>query len=257
MLFTVGHYTIRPGQLVYINDPFIFSPRGDANLAQEEIFRREPEVPLRVFTAELDQMLDIPSGFLGKNGVDISVIGYTAKFGADLSSYVSQDTTKPVPRIRSLDGVTLRRDAENPHGCDPYEKTYPDSMLIARRGHCTFLEKLVNARAALAAGIIVISDEELGINPTANADELTAAGDLNDVAIILLPKKSGDALEELVNLTEKLHTSEIMIALQPRNSELDGDHSGHLPVEIEEESPSPSRILYINGHPLINTRLLV
>ncbi|KAF4619947.1 hypothetical protein D9613_005188 [Agrocybe pediades] len=252
----LGHYTVRPGQLVYINDPHIFPKEGNANLAQEEFFHREPEVTLRVFTPELDSMLDISTGLLGSKAIDVSVIGYTARFGADLSSHIAADAKGVTHKLRNPKGLSVRRNSANEYGCDPYEETYADSMLITKRGHCTFLEKLVNARAGSAAGIIVISDEEMGINPTANRDELVAAGNLDDVALVLLPKTAGEAFEELVNLTEKLHKPQVKIALQPRNMDLDEEQPGHPPVDTEEQ-PNPHRILYINGHPLINTRLLV
>lgn len=250
----MGHYSVRPGQLVYINDSTIFPAEGDNNIAQDELHRRETEVNFRLFTVDVDPLSEAQTSLLNKENIDISVLGYSARFGADLSTYVNLDLITEVPKIRSPLGVFVRRDPENTYGCDPFEQTYPDSMLIVHRGDCTFLEKLLHARDALAAGILIISDEESGINPTANADELIEAGDLSGVAVILLPKKAGQAVEELVLLTEKLHSSQIRIALQePHHSDIEQTS----PPEREEEPKDPNRILYINGHPLINTRLLI
>ncbi|KAF8974233.1 alpha mannosidase-like protein [Flammula alnicola] len=256
----LGQYHVRPGLLVYINDSTLFASPGEAaNIAQEELRRRDAELRLRVFTANIDPMLEVQSSLLSNEAIDISITGYSALFAADLSSSFVLDPTTPTPRIRDVEGVAVRRDPENMHGCDPYDHQYPDSMLLVHRGHCTFLEKLLHARAASAAGIIVISDEETGINPTANPDELADAGDLSDVAVVLLAKKTGEALEEMLIVSERMSSLQIMMALQ-RNLG-DFDESGYAPDEKEEleeeQAKDPNRILYINGHPLINTRLLI
>jgi len=251
----LGQYHVRPGHMVYVNDSTIFpSPGEEANLAQDELHRRDTEVRLRLFTADVDSMLQVENSHLSQKGFDISVSGFTARFGADLSSYVTLDP-KETPRLRTSEGVAVHRHHGNLYGCDPYEGDYLDSMLVVRRGHCTFLEKLLRARDASAAGIIIISDEEAAINPTANTDELAVAGDLNDVAVILLPKKIGETFEELLMASEQINPLQIMIALQQAPG--DGGESGYAPVERGEQPKDPNRILYINGLPLINTRLLV
>ncbi|KIM46267.1 glycoside hydrolase family 47 protein [Hebeloma cylindrosporum] len=252
----LGQYHVRPGHMVYVNDSTIFASRGEeTNLAQDELHRRDAEVRLRLFTTNVDPMLQVETSHLSQKGFDISISGFTARFGADLSSYITLDPNKETPRWRTTEGVAVRRDPGNLYGCDLYEGGHPDSMLVVQRGHCTFLEKLLRARDASAAGIIVISDEDAGVNPTANPDELTAAGDLNDVAVILLPKKTGETFQELVMASERLNSLQIMMTLhQPLG---DGDDSGYAPIENEEQPKDPNRILYINGHPLINTRLLV
>ncbi|KAF8165423.1 alpha mannosidase-like protein [Crassisporium funariophilum] len=259
----LGHYSVRPGQLVYINDSTIFlGPGEDANIAQDELHRRDPEIQLRVFTASDDQMLQVQTGFVDKPGIDVAVVGYSARFGADLSRYSNLDPTNDTPgqtpRIRNPEGVAVRRDPENTRGCDPYDRAYPDSMLVVRRGECTFIEKLVQARAALAVGVVVISDEDVAINPTASADEVEAAGDLSDVGLVLLQKTVGETFEELIIASERTKSVQIMLALHPE--EIPGNNGGPEQTQIdkeEEQAKDPNRILYINGHPLINTRLLV
>ena len=252
----MGQYHVRPGHTVYVNDSTIFaSPGEETNLAQDELHRRDAEVRLRLFTADVDPMLQVETSHLSQKGFDISVSGFTARFGVDLSSYVILDPNKETPRLRTTLGVAVRRDPGNLYGCDLYKGDHADSMLVVRRGHCTFLEKLLRARDAFAAGIIIISDEDAGINPTANPEELTAAGDLSDLAVILLPKKIGETFEDLVIASEQLNSLQIMMTLH--QSLGDGGDSGYTPIENEGQPKDPNRILYINGHPLINTRLLV
>jgi len=256
----LGQYHVRPGYVVYINDSTIFASPGDpANIAQEEIRNRDSELHLRIFTADVDPLLQVQSSMVGNSLIDVAVVGYSAYFGADLSSSAIPDPTKPTPRVRDPKGVAVRREAENEYGCDPYDQQYPDSILLVHRGQCTFLEKLLQAKDALAAGVIVISDEENGINSTANAEELEDAGDLSDVAFILLPKKTGEAFEQMVILSERGSSLQIMVALQ-RFPE-DAGNMDSIPDDsegaAEEQAKDPNRILYINGHPLINTRLLI
>lgn len=257
--YSVGQYHVRPGYVVYINDSTIFASPGDpANIAQEEIRNRDSELHLRIFTSDVDPLLEVHSSSIDSSVIDVSVIGYSAYFGSDLSSSVVPDPTKPIPLIRDPKGVAVRREVGNEYGCDPYDQQYPDSILLVHRGQCTFLEKLLQARDAQAAGIIVVSDEETGINPTANAEELEDAGDLSDAAIILLPKKTGDTFEQMVILSERTSTLQVMVALQ-RFPDDAGDTDG-IPGDketAEEQPKDPNRILYINGHPLINTRLLI
>ncbi|KAJ3514072.1 hypothetical protein NLJ89_g2582 [Agrocybe chaxingu] len=250
----LGHYSVRPGHLVYISDSHIFASHEDGRLDQDEIRRRDSQIQIRVFSATVGQPTEKQAPLLGKTSVDISVTAYTAHFGADLSSSVHLELNKSPPRIRRPEGVAVRRDTDNVFGCGPYELSYPDSMLLVRRGDCTFLEKLLMAHEASAAGIIIISDEEQGINPTANSEEVLAAGDLSDSAAILLPKNNGETLEEMLILTEQLKTVQIMVSLQP-GEKAGGDTQS---IQEQEEQPKePNRILFINGHPLINTRLLI
>lgn len=262
---TVGQYHVRPGHVVFVNDSTIFAPPGEsAKLAQEAVHRRESEIALRAFTAKSDPAFQVQNSVVADNVIDVSFNGFTALFGTDLSSTAPVDSKKPLPRLRQPEGVAVRREIDNMSGCDPFDNLYEDSILIVHRGHCTFLEKLLNARDAGAAGVLIVSDEEHGVNPTANADELEQAGDLSEVAAILLPKKVGESFEEMVALSETTGTMQIRLALQQSIEEEfippDDDSSEQDQEEqVVDDQPvkDPARILYINGHPLINTRLLV
>ncbi|KAF8913826.1 alpha mannosidase-like protein [Gymnopilus junonius] len=241
----LGHYSVRPGQLVYINDSSIFPSGTDNNMSQDELLRRDAEVFLRIFIPQTDPIQQVKAFPLNSQAVDVSITAYAAKFGADLSSYALPQKSDQTIAMRNSEGLAIHRDAENFHGCDPYQKSFSNSVLLVHRGHCTFLEKLVHARDALAVGIIIVSNEEMGINPTANADELADVGDLSNVGIVLLTKTIGQALEEMVVASKNCKHSRSW-------------YLWRIPVEQEEEQPKdPNRILYINGHALINTRLLV
>lgn len=256
LIVSVGHYSVRPGHTVYINDSSIFhKPEEDANLQSE--LQRERQVQVRIFSSDIESTRASES--ISGDIMDLSVTGYTALFGADLSlSHILNASSTPRPPIVRPEGVLIRRDSLNRHGCFPFEHSYPDSALIVHRGQCTFLEKLLNARVALASAIIIISDDNFAINPTANSDELEAAGDLSDAAVIVLPRKTGEVLEDMLFAIGKLGATEIRISVDTERSEGHGEELERpQPVGKDEKDKETTRVLYINGHPLLNTRLLV
>jgi ER degradation enhancer, mannosidase alpha-like 1 len=251
----VGHYTVRPGQVVYINDSSIFlTPGKDVNTAEGELHQRDAEIQLRMFSSDTNPLIQDQDGNHDSQVIDLSLTGYSAHFGADLSRAVTHPP-KESPRIRSSEGVTVRRDSENLRGCDSYKQSYSDSVLLVHRGDCTFLEKIIKARDASAAGVIVISNTDMGINPTASRDELALAGDLSDVGLVLLTNQVGQAFENMLVASEQLQHGQIMLALEHTQDGV--EDSGQTPVDKETEAKDPNRNLYINGHPLINTRLLI
>lgn len=248
----MGHYSVRSGHTVYINDSNIFRTPGDeANLAQSDLHHRELQVQLRIFSAEFQLATPPSESISSDNGLDLSVTGYTALFGVDLSLLNASST--PSLSILRPEGVPIRREELNRQGCVPFERSYPNSALLVHRGQCTFLEKLLYARAASASAVIIISDDDFAINPTANPDELEAAGDLSDSAAILLPKKTGKVLEDVLIAISKLGTAEIRVSVDTKRGE---DLERSL-VEKDKRDERATRILHINGYPLINTRLLV
>jgi mannosidase alpha-like ER degradation enhancer 1 len=239
----VGHYPVRTGHLVYINDSSLFS---HLDVAQDATKR--PDVLLRFYADDVDPMLQIQTGMHvdTSNDMQALLVGYTAHFGGEITTSHSDANSL---RFARQDGIAVHRDLDNARGCESYRHSYPDSVLVVHRGDCTFLEKLLHAKAASAAGVLVISDDNLVINPTANLDEVEAAGDLSDVALVLLPQKAGEVLTDMLDHAEQGLLSQVRMVLEDDSEE---SNAGHIPPEKD-----PNRILYINGHPLLNTRLLV
>ena len=252
----MGHYTVRPGQVVYINDSSIFFTPGDVNIDQDELHHRDAEIRLRIFSSKTNPMLQVQNSNLDNQVIDLSLTAFSAHFGTDLSHAVTYPT-KESPPIRSSEGVVIRRDPENHRGCNSYKKSYPDSVLLVHRGDCTFLEKLVKARDASAAGVIVISNEDTPINPTASREELALVGDLSDVGLLLLTNTVGQAFENVLIASERLYSQEIMLALERTQDGESVEDTGDTPVDKKAEVKDLNRNLYINGHPLMNTRLLI
>jgi len=251
----LGHYSVRAGHVVYINDSSIFLTLSeDLGLPQDVMLRRDPDVQLRFFLSQVDPMFQVQTSLLDKLITEEIVTAFSASFGADLSlNRPSKDKTS---RFGQGTGVPVYRDPSNLLGCSPYSQLYPDGVLMVDRGECTFLEKLLHSRAASASGVIVISDSDGIINPTASMEEIDAAGDLSGVGIVLLPKTSGQVILQLLEATE-MGLGQMMVVLNPASPSAHTD-TGHTPdTEGEKSEKDSNRILYINGHPLLNTRLLV
>ncbi|KAJ7179913.1 alpha mannosidase-like protein [Mycena crocata] len=245
----LGHYDVRAGHTVYVNDSSIFTPAADEFEAAEQ---RSLDIPLRLFTDTSNSLLEAQTGIPDLlNILDVLTSGYTALFGPDLWG------DEPPLRINHRGGVPIYRDDSNTYGCLPYEETFQDAVLVTHRGECTFLEKLLMAKAAGAAGVLVISDEDVALNPTADAHELEAAGDLGDVALVVLTPQMGQVLHEMLDSTEE-RGGQAMLQVDPERLPEPAEVS---PTQEKEKPRRPQekvhKILYLNGHPLLNTRLLI
>jgi len=161
----------------------------------------------------------------------------------------------PPLRINNPSGVPIYRDDRNTLGCLPYEEHFQDAVLLVHRGECTFLEKLLMARDAGAAGVLVITNEDIPLNPTADSQDLEAAGDLGDVGLIVLPSAVGQLVNDMLDSTEE-RGGQAMLQLDPEH--LLVPSAGPISSEQEKRQPEKtSKILYLNGHALLNTRIVV
>ena len=220
---------------------------------QDELHHRDAEIRIRIFSSDSNPTLKAQNN---NQVIDLSLTACTAQFGADLSHAVTR-SRKESSRIRGSEGVVIRRDPENLRGCNSYGQSYPDSVLVVHRGECTFLEKLVKARDASAAGVIVISNVDTPINPSASREELALVGDLSNVGLVLLTNKVGQAIENVLISSDELYSGGLMLALEATRDGGSVEDTGDTPVDKEAEVKDLNRNLYINGHPLINTRLLI
>ena len=250
---------MRPGHIVYINDSSIFAPPSKLNLEQNDLYNRDRDVDLQFFSTQAIT----PQATLDPPEFDVVVNAFSAFFGADLSQPPS-DSNGTVALFNDPAGLRVYQDRENEQGCLSYSNDYTDGVIVAHRGTCTFLDKLKNAHDASAAGLLVISNEDLPINPTASAEDLEEAAQLKDTALVLLTKSTGKALLDMIDAIEERGTSQVMVTLhKPRIPTSTADPAqdplpANPPVEDNSpKDPDSERILYINNHALLNTRLLV
>lgn len=248
-LTIVAHYDVRPGQMVYINDSTIFG------------VRKQPEVPLprvasvalRFFTNIVDSMPNVVgTSTQDEDPEDVFALGYNSFFGGDLT--LREHAPTPL-RFTRHDGLPVYKDATNPSGCKAYTHSYQDAVILIRRGECTFLQKLLMARDAGASGVLVVNSEDVGVNPTASEAELAGVGDLSDVVILVITSSSAQRIEAAMDRGQLRAMGPLMVKVEreePSSTGPEEEDSGT--KDEEDEKP---RILYLNGHALTNTRLLV
>jgi len=246
----VGHYDVRSGHVIYINDSSIFGP-ATSDPPEFMPVDRALDIPLRFFVRSTTPLVDAQTGISDLlNTMEVLTSGYSALFGPELGLAASYD--EPRLRINEPGGVPVYLDGINRYGCEEYAQQFTDVVLVTHRGECTFLEKLLRAKEAGAAGVLVISDDDLPLNPTADAADLEAAGDLGDVGLIVLTPETGKLVYDLLWSTAE-RGGQVMVQLtsppQPDSAEISPKPEG--------QGVPPPRVLYLNGHPLLNTRLLI
>jgi mannosidase alpha-like ER degradation enhancer 1 len=246
----VGPHTVLTGQTVYINDTALATTLNRGKKTQPE--RRHTSVELRIFIDFVDTSLYIPSiaGGLVSDAV------FTASTGL-----FAGDPTVPHPfngkalRFGQGAGIGLVRDLENPTGCQEYRQTFVDEAVLVHRGTCTFLEKLMRAHEVGASGVVVINDSDVEINPSATEEDLKDIGDLlDDVAVVVLRESDGRHVLAMLDVAEDRHTGRVVLVLE--NMQRDTASVEQKPAE-EHFRYAEDPVLYINGHPLLNTKLLV
>ncbi|CAK5275566.1 unnamed protein product [Mycena citricolor] len=244
----LGHYDVRAGHLVYINDTTIF---GHPDGTKDSDHVRPLDMPMRFHIESASELgTDIYTGHPDLlDTADVFVSGYTALFGAVLASGAS---SKGLPlRMDSEAGLAVARDPSNHYGCEMYDQAMPDVVVLVQRGECTFLEKLLMAKAAGAAGVLVVSTEQVALNPTADRLELEKAGDLSDVGLLVLPPDVGLLVYNMLDRTEE-RGGQVVLQLDPEQLPLLPE-----PAEAQTAEAASPKIMYLNGLPLLNTRLLI
>lgn len=256
--FIVGPFAVKTGQIVYVNDSdLVFAPAGGKKALNKPL--RFPVIDLRIFISYVDPLFQVQPGMYDRNFEDI-VIGHTALFGGDPISHPSGE---PI-RFGHGEGVRLVMDLENLNGCQPFAQQYDGEALVVYRGECTFLEKLINGKKAGASGVVVIHDEARGVNPSADEGELKSAGvSLDDVAIVVVGRPDGEAILAMMDAAETHGMGHAMLAVVPTDETMEEPKPEEPKTAPERDrsdrkaASEPARVLYLNGHPLLNTRLMV
>lgn len=225
---------------MYVNDSALWDSLPDPRPTY-----RSKDVQLRIFLDTFDPALAAQPGASSFNG-ETYVKAYTAQFGGDLAALDASDTL----HFGYWEGTEVEQEKSNPLGCKPYETNFDGNAVLVHRGECAFLEKLVYARDAGASGVIVVSDEDSPINPSASAAEIAAAGDISDVALVLLPYTVGKSVTAMVDAAGMFGYGHVMFAV-------DTEAQAWTEGVIDPTPGEVGQILYINGHPLLNTRLII
>jgi ER degradation enhancer, mannosidase alpha-like 1 len=246
----VGPHTVHTGQTIYINDSSLATALSGIQETQRE---RRTDVQLRIFIDFVDPSTFIPS-IAGGLVSDAVFTAFPGLFGGDPSIPVPAKGKKAL-RFGQGEGVGLVRDVANPTGCQAYTQKFANEAILVRRGECTFLEKLMRAHGAGASGVVVISDTEMPINPSASVEDLIdIGGSLDDVAIVVLRESDGRQVSTMLDMAEDHKVGRVVLILE--NLQRDTASPKQEPVG-EQSGFTGNSVLYINGHALFNTRLLI
>ena len=202
-------------------------------------------------------MFQVQDG-IREDPVEVTLPANTASFGGD--PYPLAPDHEPI-RFSHQGGVRLVQDHSNQHGCEPYGEMYSDEVLLVDRGGCTFLEKLLNAKGAGASGVVVINDDDVRISPSIDEEEKEVVGNVvDDVALVILTRTGGNAVTDMIKRAQDSGTGQVMFTV-----DLESKQAGpkRKPTKIYRSSNDVDRLkddtqkmLYLNGHALVNTRLV-
>jgi mannosidase alpha-like ER degradation enhancer 1 len=250
----VGPYSVRAGQLVFVDDQILVGTANPPAAAQ----KRVSVINLQFFVKDVDQTFQVQEGNTG-GPLRVTLPTNVALFGGDPSLLTAD--REPI-RFGHQDGVRLVQDYSNRYGCQPYQQTYSDEALLVDRGDCTFLKKLLNAKEAGASGVIVISDSDVRVSPSIDEGEREEVGDaIDDVALVILTKTGGRAVIDMIKRTQDFGVGQVMFTVDPENRQVGvkrkptKTHSSR--NDIDKLKDDIQKVLYLNGHALLNTRLVV
>lgn len=174
--------------------------------------------------------------FLNSDG-DVMVIANAAKaaFGPD-----------PVQTLPTSASVIFLPE-DNNQACESFSIDNASEGLVvvaARRGACTFVHKMQLASDAGASALLVLSDEEEMLIPSADKAELSQIS--KPIPLVLLPKSGSDLLKQTIETMGK----------KPIRTEIN-----ELVLTDDEERPNAAVELsntpvIVNGHWLVNCRLV-
>lgn len=205
---------------------------------------------MRLFVDFFDPNIVVQSG-IHDVVTEAFVRAFTATFAGDPTA---QD---PPIQFGHGEGVRLVRDDSNPFGCEPYEQDFGGDAVVLYRGECTFLEKLMRTSAANASGVIAISDEEIGVNPSADREDLDVVGDsLDQVAIVVVERQDGEVIASMMDSAD-MHGGQVIMVFPPSDTPPETRGSGQFTEDERTKARDGNHVLYLNGHPLLNTRLMV
>lgn len=218
---------------------------------------RQPDIQIRLALDNVDPLFRAQTGVI-ESSPGILVTAYTSMFGADLAA-IPLPGAQPV-RFGRGDGVRITRDKANHLGCLPYGRTFDNDAVLVYRGDCSFVEKLTRAKSAGASGVVVVNNDDTVVNPSSDAEELAVAGDLSDVAMVVLTRSAGKLVTSILDSLEAHGTGRVMLMIEPEGHSAATD-GREMPDDQTDKQGSErvdsGRVLYINGHAVLNTRLIV
>jgi len=110
--------------------------------------------------------------------------------------------------------------------------------------------------------VIVINDDDIRVSPSINEDERKEVGDaIDDVALVILTKTGGKAVIDMIKRTQDSGVGQVMFNVDPESRQvgvrrkLMKTHNGS--NDMDKLKDDIQKALYLNGHVVVNTRLVV
>ena len=261
----VAQYPVRRGQHVYINDSALRLAEAEQIASQqldEDGFPldRARDVPLRFYLNAPPTLHVQPA--VGED-VELIVTSFSASFGGNPTTQ-----TRFTSGVGAGIGSRLVAISSNEQGCREYTSAESeaalDTIVLVHRGSCTFIEKLVFAKRAGARGVVVISDSDMPINPSADEEEIEyfAKDNLDEAALVIVKHTDGTEIAKLLAVAASRTDTDVLVTVEPEGqagkTETSDAAADKRQGKVQERESIPdNRVLYLNGHPLLNTRLLV
>jgi len=267
-LSLVGHVDVRAGIKVYFNDSTIFG-KGASHLPD-----RPTAVPITFYLKALeDEHLlfndaNPETSFMSRSQ-SLSAKAWTSHFGLDpRDAYLSSaQSTDPEPLLSptfSRQGSRLVHFAENGYGCDPFldpSGRINGSMVLVKRGECYFIDKLAHAREAGAAGAIVWHEDDEHVQPSAEPEDFQRLeGIIEGSTLLVIGSTEAQQIGSMLRFEDaQAGKVEVWVRLDDQWQEgmdLIGVEGAWPPDQPTKTQSTAGRMLYVNGHALVNTVLL-
>ena len=264
----VGHVDVRAGTKIYFNDSGIFE-KGASHRPE-----RPTVVPITFYLKALeDEHLLFndanPGTSFMSRSQSLSARAWTSSFGLDprdaySSTVQSTDPDSLASPKFTRQGSRLVHFTENGYGCDPFldpSGRIEGSMVLVKRGECFFIDKLAHARQAGAAGAIVWHEDDENVQPSAEPEDLQRLNGIIEGAMLLV---IGSAEAQQIGSMLRFEDAqagkvEVWVRLDDRWQEgmdLAGVEGAWPPDQPTKTQSTAGRMLYVNGHALVNTVLL-
>lgn len=218
----IGHHRIPSSSTVMLSDPAVM------------LALRPDYIMKAAGQAVIDASAVVDLNFV-TSSTSVSTRGAKAAFGPGI------DTTPSHLLPMALFDLSGSTNAQACHTVHAPRGLLGKYALIVRRGTCTFVQKMRHAVSAEASALIVLSDEDELLMPSADPIELV--GIARPIPVVLLPKTESDKLLWALKASKGEAMLESILLSSDTTPRLDNDDLAKTPVVV-------------NGHLLVNCRLV-
>lgn len=209
----IGPYRVPSSATIFISDPTVLLALKPHALVADEI------------DTSVDLAFSLSEGQAHNNFILKAAMAAFGPHIYDADLYHPQRTLN----MAASDG--------NEYGCLSYRAV--GSIVVVKRGNCTFAVKMARASEAGALAVLVLSNDEELLVPSAEETELTSLA--GQIPLLLLPKSAALSVETALE-----HDRELSMVVLPSTTE------SRRQALADELAKTP---VIVNGHWLANCKL--